>query len=61
MASAYNIISQKFKEKWDILLYWKRLGKYIKSFDNPNMSMFGYIHNDKDKVKEMVKYILLPH
>ena len=35
MASAYNITPDKFKEKWSILLsYRKRLGKDIESFEN---------------------------
>ena len=61
MASAYNITPQKFKEKWDILLsYRKRLGKDTESFENSIMSMFGYIDNDKYKVKKMIKDILSP-
>jgi alkanesulfonate monooxygenase SsuD/methylene tetrahydromethanopterin reductase-like flavin-dependent oxidoreductase (luciferase family) len=61
MASAYNITPQKFKEKWDMLLaYRKKLGKDTKSFDNSLMSMFGYIDNDNDKVKKKVKDILSP-
>src|SRR5919206_4945133 len=48
MASAYNITPDKFKEKWNLLLsYRKRLGKDTKSFGNCIMSMFGYIDNDK--------------
>jgi alkanesulfonate monooxygenase SsuD/methylene tetrahydromethanopterin reductase-like flavin-dependent oxidoreductase (luciferase family) len=61
MASAYNITPDKFKEKWNVLLsYRKRLGKDIESFENCIMSMFGYIDNDKDKVRRMVKNILSP-
>jgi alkanesulfonate monooxygenase SsuD/methylene tetrahydromethanopterin reductase-like flavin-dependent oxidoreductase (luciferase family) len=61
MASAYNITPEKFKEKWNILLsYRKRLGKNSESFENCVMSMFGYIDNDKDKVDRMVKDILSP-
>ena len=61
MASAYNITSDKFKEKWDILLsYRKRLGKDTDSFENSIMSMFGYIDNDKYKVRKVVKDILSP-
>jgi alkanesulfonate monooxygenase SsuD/methylene tetrahydromethanopterin reductase-like flavin-dependent oxidoreductase (luciferase family) len=61
MASAYNITSYKFREKWNILLsYRKRLGKDSESFENCVMSMFGYIDNDKDKVRGMVKDILSP-
>jgi len=61
MASAYNITPDKFKEKWNVLLsYRKRLGKDIESFENCIMSMFGYIDNDKDKVRKMVKNILSP-
>ena len=54
MASAYNITPEKFKEKWDILLsYRKRLGKDTDSFENSIMSMFGYIDNDKYKVRKL--------
>ena len=38
----------------------KRLGKDSESFENCIMSMFGYIDNDKDKVRRMVKNILSP-
>ena len=61
MASAYNITPDKFKEKWNTLLsYRKRLGKDTESFENSIMSMFGYIDNDKYKVKKMIKDILSP-
>ncbi len=61
MASAYNITPDKFKEKRSILLSdRKRLGKDSESFENCIMSMFGYIDNDKDKVRRMVKNILSP-
>jgi alkanesulfonate monooxygenase SsuD/methylene tetrahydromethanopterin reductase-like flavin-dependent oxidoreductase (luciferase family) len=61
MASAYNITPDKFKEKWSILLsYRKRLGKDIESFENSIMSMFGYIDSNKDKVRGMIKNILSP-
>src|SRR5919197_1096602 len=59
MASAYNITPDKFIEKWNILLsYRKRLGTDSESFENCVMSMFGYIDSDKDKVHRMVKDIL---
>jgi alkanesulfonate monooxygenase SsuD/methylene tetrahydromethanopterin reductase-like flavin-dependent oxidoreductase (luciferase family) len=61
MASAYNITPDKFREKWNILMsYRKRLGRDNESFENSVMSMFGYIDNDKDKVHRMVKDILSP-
>jgi alkanesulfonate monooxygenase SsuD/methylene tetrahydromethanopterin reductase-like flavin-dependent oxidoreductase (luciferase family) len=61
MASAYNITPDKFKEKWNVLLsYRKKIGKDSESFENCIMSMFGYIDNDKDKVRIMVKDILSP-
>jgi alkanesulfonate monooxygenase SsuD/methylene tetrahydromethanopterin reductase-like flavin-dependent oxidoreductase (luciferase family) len=62
MASAYNITPAKFKEKWNFLLaYRKSLGKEEgKPFDNSVMSMFGYIDDDKDKVRKVVKEILAP-
>ena len=64
MASAYNITPAKFKEKWNFLLaYRKSLGKEEEKeepFDNSVMSMFGYIHDDKDKIRKVVKEILSP-
>src|SRR5919198_3214051 len=61
MASAYNIMPDKFREKWNILLsYRKRLGRDSESFENCVMSMFGYIDNDNDKVHRMVKDTLSP-
>jgi alkanesulfonate monooxygenase SsuD/methylene tetrahydromethanopterin reductase-like flavin-dependent oxidoreductase (luciferase family) len=64
MASAYNITPAKFKEKWNFLLaYRKSLGKEEEEeepFDNSVMSMFGYIHDDKDKIRKVVKEILSP-
>lgn len=61
MASAYNITPAKFKEKWNFLLaYRKSLGKEEESFDNSVMTMFGYIDDNKDKVREVVRKILSP-
>lgn len=65
MASAYNITPAKFKEKWDFLLaYRKSLGtgeeEEEEPFDNSVMSMFGYIDDNKDKVRMVVKEILAP-
>ena len=64
MASAYNITPAKFKEKWNFLLaYRKSLGNEVQDqqpFDNCMMSMFGYIHDDKEKVHGVVKEILSP-
>jgi alkanesulfonate monooxygenase SsuD/methylene tetrahydromethanopterin reductase-like flavin-dependent oxidoreductase (luciferase family) len=61
MASAYNITPDKFKEKWNILLsYRKSIGRESELFENSIVSMFGYIDNDKDKVHDMVKDILSP-
>lgn len=61
MASAYNITPAKFKERWNFLLaYRKSLSKQEEPFDNSVMSMFGYIHDDKDKVRKVVKEILSP-
>jgi alkanesulfonate monooxygenase SsuD/methylene tetrahydromethanopterin reductase-like flavin-dependent oxidoreductase (luciferase family) len=58
MASAYNITPDKFKEKWKILLsYRKNLGRVNESFENSIMSMFGYIDNNKDKVHNMVNIL----
>jgi alkanesulfonate monooxygenase SsuD/methylene tetrahydromethanopterin reductase-like flavin-dependent oxidoreductase (luciferase family) len=63
MASAYNITPAKFKEKWNFLLaYRKSLGKEEEEepFDNSVMTMFGYIDDDKDKVRKVVREILSP-
>jgi alkanesulfonate monooxygenase SsuD/methylene tetrahydromethanopterin reductase-like flavin-dependent oxidoreductase (luciferase family) len=61
MASAYNITPAKFKEKWNFLLaYRKSLGKEDEPFDNSVMTMFGYIDDDKDKVRKVVREILSP-
>ena len=62
IASAYNITPAKFKEKWNFLLaYRKSLGKEEDElFDNSVVSMFGYIHDDKDKVHKVVREILAP-
>lgn len=62
MASAYNITPAKFKEKWNFLLaYRKSLGKEEDElFENSVVSMFGYIHDDKDKVHKVVREILAP-
>ena len=61
MASAYNVTPNKFREKWNMLLsYRKRLGKDSELFENCLMSMFGYIDSDKDKLHRMVKYRLSP-
>jgi alkanesulfonate monooxygenase SsuD/methylene tetrahydromethanopterin reductase-like flavin-dependent oxidoreductase (luciferase family) len=63
MASAYNITPARFKEKWNFLLaYRKSLGKGEEEepFDNSVMSMFGYIDDNKDKVRKVVKEILSP-
>lgn len=63
MASAYNITPTKFKEKWNFLLaYRKSLGKDKEEelFDNSVMSMFGYIDDDKDRVRKVVREILAP-
>ena len=43
-----------------LLSYRKRLGKDSESFESCIMSMFGYIDNDKNKVRMMVKNILAP-
>jgi alkanesulfonate monooxygenase SsuD/methylene tetrahydromethanopterin reductase-like flavin-dependent oxidoreductase (luciferase family) len=62
MASAYNITPAKFKEKWNFLLaYRKSLGKeQDELFDNSVVSMFGYIHDDKEKIHKVVREILAP-
>ena len=67
MASAYYITPAKFKEKWNYLLaYRKSLGKgeeeedEEKQFENSVVSMFGYIDDNKDKVRRAVKEILSP-
>jgi alkanesulfonate monooxygenase SsuD/methylene tetrahydromethanopterin reductase-like flavin-dependent oxidoreductase (luciferase family) len=61
MASAYNITPDKFREKWMLLLNYRReMNKDVESFENSLMTMFGYIDNDKEKVQSMVKNVLSP-
>jgi len=61
MASAYNITPDKFREKWMLLLNYRReMNKDVESFENSLMTMFGYIDNDKEKVQRMVKNVLSP-
>jgi alkanesulfonate monooxygenase SsuD/methylene tetrahydromethanopterin reductase-like flavin-dependent oxidoreductase (luciferase family) len=61
MASALHITPDEFREKWRLLLTYRRdLHKDFESFENSVMSMFGYIHNDKEKVHTMAKEILSP-
>jgi alkanesulfonate monooxygenase SsuD/methylene tetrahydromethanopterin reductase-like flavin-dependent oxidoreductase (luciferase family) len=64
MASAYNITPAKFKEKWNFLLAYRKSlgseGQDQQPFDNCIMSMFGYIHDDKENVHRVVKEILSP-
>ena len=61
MASAYNITPDKFKEKWKTLLsYRKDMGKTTTTFDNSVVSMFGYIDDNKEKIRNMVKDVLSP-
>ena len=61
MASAYNITPEKFKEKWKLLLTYRReLNKDVESFENSVMTMFGYIDNDKEEVHKIVKDIVSP-
>jgi alkanesulfonate monooxygenase SsuD/methylene tetrahydromethanopterin reductase-like flavin-dependent oxidoreductase (luciferase family) len=61
MASALHITPDEFREKWRLLLTYRRdLHKDVESFENSVMSMFGYIDNDKEKVHTMAKEILSP-
>jgi hypothetical protein len=61
MASAYNITPDKFREKWMLLLNYRReMNKDVESFENSLMTMFGYIDNDKEKVQSIVKNVLSP-
>ncbi len=61
MASAYNITPAKFREKWTLLLnYRKEMNKDVEQFENSLMTMFGYIDNDKEMVQSMVKKVLSP-
>jgi alkanesulfonate monooxygenase SsuD/methylene tetrahydromethanopterin reductase-like flavin-dependent oxidoreductase (luciferase family) len=61
MASAYNITSAKFKEKWRMLLsYRKSMGKDTSQFDNSVVSMFGYIDDNEEKIHKMVREVLSP-
>jgi len=61
MASAYNITPAKFKEKWMLLLNYRReMNKDVEQFENSLMTMFGYIDNDKEMVQSMVQKVLSP-
>jgi alkanesulfonate monooxygenase SsuD/methylene tetrahydromethanopterin reductase-like flavin-dependent oxidoreductase (luciferase family) len=61
MASAYNITPEKFKEKWKLLLtYRKELNKDTESFENSIMTMFGYIDDNKEEVHKVAKDIVSP-
>jgi alkanesulfonate monooxygenase SsuD/methylene tetrahydromethanopterin reductase-like flavin-dependent oxidoreductase (luciferase family) len=61
MASAYNITPEKFKEKWNTLLsYRKDMGKDSSQFDNHVVSMFGYIDNNREKTNNMISNVLSP-
>ncbi|MFL6315656.1 MAG: LLM class flavin-dependent oxidoreductase [Nitrososphaeraceae archaeon] len=61
MASAYNITPDKFKEKWKMLLsYRKDMGRDTTRFTNYLVSMFGYIDNNNENIHKMVKDILSP-
>lgn len=60
MASAYNITADAFKEKWNLLLSYRRsLGKDVESFHNSVVSMFGYISSE-EKAKKMAREVLSP-
>jgi alkanesulfonate monooxygenase SsuD/methylene tetrahydromethanopterin reductase-like flavin-dependent oxidoreductase (luciferase family) len=59
--SAYNITADKFKEKWKTLLsYRKDMGKDTTRFGNHLVSMFGYIDNNKEIIRKIVKDVLSP-
>jgi probable F420-dependent oxidoreductase len=61
MASAYNITPAKFREKWMLLLnYRKEMNKDVEQFENSLMTMFGYIDNDKEMVQSMIQKVLSP-
>jgi alkanesulfonate monooxygenase SsuD/methylene tetrahydromethanopterin reductase-like flavin-dependent oxidoreductase (luciferase family) len=61
MASAYNITPDKFKEKWNTLLsYRKDMGKDSSQFYNSVVSMFGYIDNNREKINKMISNVLSP-
>ena len=61
MASAYNITPDKFKAKWKTLLsYRKDMDKDTTRFGNSVVSMFGYIDNNKEKIRKIVRDVLSP-
>jgi alkanesulfonate monooxygenase SsuD/methylene tetrahydromethanopterin reductase-like flavin-dependent oxidoreductase (luciferase family) len=61
MASAYNITPESFKERWKLLLAYRRaLGKDVESFQNSLVTMFGYISSDEEKAKRALRDILSP-
>ena len=60
-ASAYNITPDKFKAKWKTLLsYRKDMDKDTTRFGNSVVSMFGYIDNNKEKIRKIVRDVLSP-
>ena len=60
MASAYNITPDSFKEKWKLLLSYRRsIGKDVDSFQNSVTTMFGYISSE-EKAKRMAREVLSP-
>jgi len=61
MASAYNITPDKFKMKWKTVLSHRRdMGKDTTRFGNSVVSMFGYIDNNKEKIRKIVRDVLSP-
>ena len=61
MASAYNITPDKFKMKWKTILSYRRdMGKDSTRFGNSVVSMFGYIDNNKEKIRKIVRDVLSP-
>jgi alkanesulfonate monooxygenase SsuD/methylene tetrahydromethanopterin reductase-like flavin-dependent oxidoreductase (luciferase family) len=61
MASAYNITPKKFREKWTLLMsYVREMNKDVESFENSVMTMFGYIDDNKEKVRKLIKDVLAP-
>lgn len=61
MASAYNITPKKFRAKWTLLTgYIREMNKDVESFENSVMTMFGYIDDNREKVRKLIKDVLAP-
>lgn len=61
MASAWNMSPETFKERWKLLLAYRReLGMDPDLFQNSLVTMFGYISRDEEKAKMILREVLSP-